>query len=95
VGVTKVDPTALRKLAAACQGWSAELAATSAPRSPGLASQITTAAVEAVHADAGLASVAFAERMQSTATKLVAGSTDYSSNEETSATRLTNLTVDL
>jgi hypothetical protein len=33
--------------------------------------------------------------MQSTATKLVAGSTDYSSNEETSATRLTNLTVDL
>jgi hypothetical protein len=48
-----------------------------------------------VHADAGLASAAFAERMQSTATKLVAGSTDYSSNEEMSATRLTNLTMDL
>jgi hypothetical protein len=95
VGVTKVDPSALRDLAATCQGWSAELAALSSPQSPGLASQTTTAAVAAVHADAGLASAAFAERMQSTATKLVAGSTDYSSNEEMSATRLTNLTMDL
>jgi hypothetical protein len=95
VGLMKVDPTAVRELAATCKGWSAELTAISAPRSPGPASQTTTAAVAAVHADAGLASAAFAERMQSTATKLVSGSTDYSSNEETSATRLTNLTVDL
>jgi hypothetical protein len=91
----KVDPTALRELVAICQDWFDELSTISAPRSPGLASQSTTAAVAFVHADAELASAAFAERMQSTATKLVAGSTDYSSNEETSATHLTNLTVDL
>ncbi|CAN5632670.1 hypothetical protein BH09ACT7_BH09ACT7_55280 [soil metagenome] len=91
----KVDPTALRELAATCRGWSGELATISAPRPPGLASQTTTAAVAVVVCDAGLASAAFAERMQSTATNLLAGSTDYSSNDETSATRLTNLTVDL
>jgi hypothetical protein len=60
-----------------------------------VASQTTAAAVAAVHADAGLASAVFAARMQSTATKLVAGSVDCSSNEQSSATRLTNLTVDL
>jgi hypothetical protein len=91
----EVDPTALGELAATCKSWSAELAALSAPRSPGLTSQTTTAAVAAVHADAGQASAAFAERMQSTAAKLVAGSTNYSSDEETSAARLASLTMEL
>ena len=95
MGVLKVDPMALRMLAATCQGWSAELAAPSAPQSAGTTSQATIAAVAAVHADAGLAAAALAARMQSTATKLVSGSADYSTNEELSAARVTNLVTDL
>lgn len=89
------DPTALRTLAATCDSWSAELKEISAPQTSGLASQATTAAVGAVHADTVLASAAFAARMQSTAAKLAASSAGYSTNEETSGRRLTDLTVDL
>jgi hypothetical protein len=60
-----------------------------------MTSQATTAAIAVVHADAGLASATFAARMQSTATELMASSTGYSTNEGTSATRLTDLTVDM
>ncbi len=90
-----VDPVALRTLAATCQGWSAQVAATSAPGSLAVASQATAAVVAAVHADMRLASATFSARMQSTATKLVASSAEYSSNEEASASRLTNLALDL
>jgi hypothetical protein len=95
VGALNVDPIALQTLAATCQGWSAELAVTSAPRLSAAAAQATAAAVAAVHADTGRASAAFSARMQSTATKLVASSVKYTSNEEASASRLANLTVDL
>jgi hypothetical protein len=90
-----VDPTSLRALATNCQGWSAELAASAPGTSFSSPSQATAAAVAAVNADAALASTAFSERMKSTATKLVDSGVGYSSNEEESASRLTNLTAEL
>ncbi|GAY17973.1 hypothetical protein MSZK_46990 [Mycobacterium sp. shizuoka-1] len=90
-----VDPIALRALAATCQGWSAQLAATSAPGSSAIASQASAAALAAVHADTRLASASFSARMQSTAAKVVARCAEYSSNDEASASRLTTLAADL
>lgn len=95
MAVLTVDPTALRTLGATCQGWSGELATASAPLSAGTAAQATTAAVATVNAAAGLAAAALAVRMQSTATKLVSGSADSSTNEELSAARVTNVTAGL
>jgi hypothetical protein len=95
MGEMNVDPIALQTLAATCQGWSAELAATSVPVSLAVPSQATAAAVASVHADMGLASATFAARMESTATKLAASSTEFATNEEASTSRLNHLTVDL
>ncbi len=90
-----VDPIALHALATMCQSWSAELAATSNPGTLATPSQATAAAVASVHADLGLASATFSARMESTATVLVDSSDTFSANEDTSSSRLSNLTVNL
>ena len=83
----------LAHLAADCETWSSEVAATDTPALPAGSPQATVAAVGAVHANAGSAAEMLSARMRASAAKLTTAASAYTAHDIESAFAIDELAI--
>ena len=88
VGVVKVDTAGLQALAAQAEGLASELVGSSLPDAGGNSWQPSVAAVNNVNALVSDAAQTLAGRMSTTAEKLAASSSGYTSQDELAASSI-------
>jgi hypothetical protein len=88
VGVVKVDTTGLQTLAAQADGMASELVGSSPPVAGGNSWQPSIVAVNDVNASVSSAAQTLARRMSTTAEKLAASSSVYTSQDGRAASSI-------
>lgn len=93
MNLLETEPLALKRLAADCESWSAEVAVTGAPAIITRSAQATASAVTAIHTQLYSTGNILSARMRRTATALTDAACGYTAQDDDCATTLDGLSI--